>query len=121
MIETKTNIIIRFQLDGMHNFPKAAVLFPEAAFLADRHRHMFHFELHKQVNHDDRDVEFICFKRDVMNYLTDNYSDNYKRTLEFGAMSCEMIARELLEYFDCERVSVFEDGENGAEIYKVNK
>ena len=121
MIETKTNIIIRFQLDGMHNFTKAAVLFPEAAFLADRHRHMFHFELYKQVNHDDRDVEFICFKRDVMNYLTDKYSDNYKRTLEFGAMSCEMIARELLEYFDCERVSVFEDGENGAEIYKVNK
>ena len=120
MIETKTNIIIRFQLDGMHNFPKAALLFPEAAFLADRHRHMFHFELHKQVNHDDRDVEFICFKRDVMNYLVDQYSDNYRRTLEFGAMSCEMIARELLEYFDCERVSVFEDGENGAEIRKAN-
>lgn len=120
MIETKTNIIIRFQLDGMHNFPKAALLFPEAAFLADRHRHMFHFELHKQVNHDDRDVEFICFKRDVMNYLVKRYSDNYRRTLEFGAMSCEMIARELLEYFDCERVLVFEDQENGAEIRKVN-
>jgi hypothetical protein len=119
MITTKTNIIIRFQMDGMHNFPKAAELFPEVAFLADRHRHMFHFELHKQVNHDDRDVEFICFKRDVMNYLTERYSDNYKRTLEFGAMSCEMIARELLEYFGCERVSVFEDGENGAEIYKT--
>jgi hypothetical protein len=30
-----------------------------------------------------------------------------------------MIARELLEYFDCERVMVSEDGENGAEIYKT--
>ena len=118
MIETKTNIIIRFQLDGMHNFPKAALLFPEAAFLADRHRHMFHFELHKQVNHDDRDVEFICFKRDVMNYLVDQYSDNYRRTLEFGAMSCEMIAKELLEKFDCLSVTVSEDNENGAIVYK---
>ena len=35
----------------------------------------------------------------------------------FGAMSCEMLAKEILKEFDCVYVSVFEDNENGAEIY----
>jgi hypothetical protein len=113
---TKTYIIVKLQVDGMHNFPKAAELFPEVAFLADRHRHIFHFEIKKEVFHDDRDVEFVCFKRNVLNYLLNKYSDSHMRTLEFGSKSCEMLAREILESFDCKSVSVFEDGENGAEI-----
>jgi hypothetical protein len=28
-----------------------------------------------------------------------------------------MIAREIFEYFECEYVSVYEDNENGAEVY----
>jgi len=36
----RTYVIVRLQVDGMHNFPKAAELFPEVAFLADRHRHI---------------------------------------------------------------------------------
>ena len=40
----KTSVIVRLQVDGMHNFPLAKELFPEVAFLADRHRHLFHIE-----------------------------------------------------------------------------
>ena len=40
-MKTKTTVIVKLAVDGMHNFPKAAELFPEVAFLADRHRHMF--------------------------------------------------------------------------------
>ncbi len=103
----------------MHNFPKAAELFPEVEFLANRHRHMFHFTLAKIVNNDDRDIEFIMFKRDVLNYLHDQYSDNYSRTHEFGSKSCEMLARELLERFECESVECWEDQENGAKIERI--
>ena len=118
----QTNIIIRFQLEGFHNFPKANELFPEVGFLTDRHRHIFHFELEKQVNHDDRDVEFILFKRDVMSWLTDMYGKStqypFYYYLEFGSMSCEMIAKELLSQFELESCSVFEDGENGSRVIR---
>ena len=118
-MKTKTTVIVKLAVDGMHNFPKAAELFPELAFLADRHRHMFNFTIAKQVFHDDRDVEFIMFKRDVLNYLFDQYSDVYMRSLEFGSQSCEMLAREILERFECEWVEVWEDNENGARIERI--
>ena len=116
---TKTVVIIKLAVDGMHNFPKAAELFPEVAFLSDRHRHMFHFTLAKMVNNDDRDVEFIMFKRDVLNYLHNQYSDSHTRTHEFGSMSCEMLSRELLERFECDWVECWEDNENGARIERI--
>lgn len=122
----KTSIIIRFQLEGFHNFPQAKNIFPEVGFLSDKHRHIFHFELKKQVNHDDRDVEFILFKREVESYLIDKYGGNYSEDhppfsyfCEFGSMSCEMIARDLLEKFDLESCSVFEDNENGSICEKI--
>ena len=125
-MSTQTNIIVKFQLEGFHNFPKAKKLFPEVGFLAERHRHIFHFELEKQVFHDDRDVEFIMFKREVMSYLIDKYgrtdNDNtapFAYWCEFGAMSCEMIARDLFEKYDLESCIVSEDNENAAKIKKV--
>ena len=110
----KTSVIVRLQVDGMHNFPKAAELFPEVAFLADRHRHMFYIEAKKEVFHDDRDVEFIMFKRDILDFLKQLYYNSETRTHEFGPMSCEMIAKQILNQFNCTAVSVWEDLENGA-------
>ena len=111
---TQTNIIIRFQLEGFHNFPKAKEIFPEVDFLSDRHRHIFYFECEKKVNHDDRDVEFILFKREVQQFLLEKYGN----PCEFGSMSCEMIARELLEKYELESCIVWEDFENGARLFK---
>lgn len=124
---TQTNVIVRFQIEGFHNFPAARDLFPEVAFLADRHRHIFHFEVEKKVNHDDRDVEFILFKREVTSWLINEYGQSdvdemqppFAHHLEFGPMSCEMIAKKLLVRFDLESASVFEDGENGSKIFKT--
>jgi hypothetical protein len=110
----RTSVIVRLQVDGMHNFPKAAELFPEVAFLAERHRHIFHIELKKEVFHDDRDVEFIMFKKDVTDFLKQMYYKPETRTHEFGPMSCEMIARQLLNQFSCVSATVWEDLENGA-------
>lgn len=112
----KTSVIVTFEMEGMHNFPSARELFPEVGFLADPHRHMFHFKLAKQVNHDDRDVEFIMFKRDVQDRLHFLHGDEEMRCLNFGAMSCEMIAKQLLRDLSCLWVEVWEDGENGARV-----
>ena len=111
------NIIVKLNIDGMHNWPDARKVFPEVAFLSDIHRHEFHITLKKAVNHDDRDVEFLMFKRDVLDFLRKKYYREDYRSHFFGPMSCEMIAKELLGYFECVYVSVWEDNENGAEVY----
>ena len=110
----RTSVIVRLQVDGMHNFPKAAELFPEVGFLSILHRHIFHIEAKKEVFHDDRDVEFIMFKRDLQDYLKQMYYKPDMRTHMFGAMSCEMIAKIILNQFNCTAVTVWEDLENGA-------
>ena len=112
----KTTIVCRLQLEGLHKWSKCP--FEQVKFLRDEHRHIFYFECEKIVNHDDRDVEFIMFKRDVQDYLYEKYHNKQDRCHRFGPMSCEMIARELYEQFDLEYCSVFEDNENGAEIYE---
>jgi hypothetical protein len=58
------------------------------------------------------------FKRDIEEFLRAKYYDENSRTHEFGAMSCEMLAREIYKQFGCIYVSVFEDNENGAEVYE---
>jgi hypothetical protein len=112
----KTYVIVRLQVDGEHNFPAAKKLFPEVAFLSDPHRHMFHIEAKREVFHDDRDVEFIMFKRDLQDYLKQVYYKPEKRTHVFGPMSCEMICKDIMNQFDCKSVTVWEDLENGAEV-----
>lgn len=120
-METKTFIIVRLQVDGIHNFPAAKELFPAVGFLANEHRHVFRIECKREVFHDDRDVEFILFKGQILDYLSLTFRETISpgTSCNFGSMSCEMIARELLERFDLQSCSVFEDGENGAIIEKV--
>lgn len=113
----KTNVIVTLAIEGLHNWPNAQNVFPEVGFLSDLHRHIFHITLKKEVFHDDRDIEFIMFKRDVEKYLHERYYRNDARCHMFGPMSCEMIAKELIEQFGCVYVSVWEDNENGAECY----
>ena len=73
---------------------------------------MFHFKVCLEVFHDDRDVEFIQFKR----WLERLYSDGF---LQLDYKSCEMIARELHEKIFVNfpdrkvKIEVSEDGENG--------
>ena len=110
----KTYVIVKLQIEGLHNWPAAREVFPEVGFLSDLHRHMFHIEAKKEVFHDDRDVEFIMFKRDVEIYLFHKYFDGVLRICNFENRSCEMLAKEILEKFNCKSVTVWEDLENGA-------
>ena len=112
----KKKIWITFQKEGIHCYPAAATdpKLKDVAFLSHPHRHIFHFKVYLEVFHDDRDVEFIMFKRDVQDYLKQMYYSPETRTHEFGPKSCEMLAREILNQFNCLVVKVWEDLENGA-------
>jgi hypothetical protein len=109
------NIVVRLQVDGLHHWPSCDI--EEVAFLRDIHRHMFHIEAKKIVNHEERDVEIIKFKRDIQDYLYSQYWNGNMRSYFFGPMSCESIARELVEHFKLSYCSVLEDNENGAEVF----
>lgn len=118
---TTTSIQVGFTLEGVHHFPGATD--PKFAtgdqydvsHLAHPHSHYFEFKVSLQVLHDDRDVEFLQFRRWLMNL----YSE---RTLELNHKSCEMIARDLVAKVNEAHpdrsitVSVFEDRYNGAEL-----
>jgi len=116
-IEVKSSVFIRFELAGVHQWNHCDL--DQVMYLKDLHRHKFFFELHKQVFHDDRDVEFICFQYDVKQYLIQKYFSDEIKCLNFQTRSCEMIAKELLLHFNCEKVIVSEDNENGAIIEKA--
>ena len=123
MHKAKRMIFVTFQKEGIHKYPAAATD-PKLAtgdeydvsFLGTPHRHIFHFNVAIEVFHNDRDIEFIQFKR----WLEKLYSQG---TLELDYKSCEMLSDDLYEqiaYRYPERdieITVSEDGENGATIY----
>jgi len=113
-------IWVTFRKEGVHMYPAAATDpklktgdMYDVSFLGTPHRHIFHFKVSIEVFQDDRDIEFIQFKR----WLEKCYSDG---TLELNHKSCEMIARELNGIIVARypgrktSIDVSEDGENGA-------
>lgn len=106
------SIFVTFQKEGIHRYPDA----PEGVeFLRSPHRHIFHFRVTVEVFHNDRDIEFILFKRE----LESLYSE---KTLQVDFKSCEMLAEDLIDYISQKYpgrkvwAEVSEDGENGATL-----
>jgi hypothetical protein len=113
----KYSVVVTFSLEGFHNWPAAKDIFPEVAFLSDRHRHMFGFRCYAKVTHTDRDKEFILLNREIKRNLQLNFEKEFDNVLEFGPMSCEAIGEYLLDQFpELYKVEVWEDWENGAFI-----
>lgn len=119
MIGGTRKIYVTFQKEGIHKYP-AALEDPKLAdvsFLGHPHRHIFHFKVTIDVYHNDRDIEFILFKRE----LEALYGNN---TLQMDFKSCEMLAEDLINYISTKypkraiEVEVSEDGENGAILYQ---
>ena len=128
IIETNKNnasrkIWVTFQKEGLHKYP-AALDDPKLAtgdeydvsFLGYIHRHIFKFKVAIEVFHDDRDIEFIQFKR----WLEKLYRE---KTLALDYKSCEMISDDLYVQIAAKypgrevTIEVSEDGENGCEIH----
>ena len=121
--EAQRQIWITFQHEGMHQFRAAADApkLQDVAFLAHPHRHMFHFRVSIDVFHNDRDIEFIQFKRWCEGlYNTDTLVLNHK--------SGEMIADDLYVQIGSKypnrnvTIEVSDDGENGCAItYNIHQ
>lgn len=117
-------LITKFNFEGTHYYENAPF---DVAFLRNEHRHIFHIEVWIEQLHNDRELEYISVKRELMNHFTNN-NQNYK--------SCEMIAEDIIDYIDehfgfytpvliegkivskswnrrKSKVFVFEDNENG--------
>jgi len=125
MSSARRRIWVTFRREGIHCYPAAATD-PrlntageyDVSFLASPHRHIFHFRVSIDVFHNDRDIEFIQFKR----WLESLYNGQ-NSVLELDFKSCEMIADDLYvqiaERYPNRNVSiqVAEDGENGCLIH----
>jgi hypothetical protein len=122
--DTRPNkmIWVTFQKEGMHKYP-AALTDPSLAtgdeydvsFLGYPHRHIFHFKVWIGVTHNDRDIEFIQFKRWLLNLYKD-------ATISLDFKSCEMMSDDLYDIISKKYpgreiwIEVSEDGENGSFI-----
>ena len=120
--QASRKIWVTFRMEGIHKYP-AALTDPSLAtgdeydvsFLGYPHRHIFHFRVWIDVFHNDRDIEFIQFKR----WLENLYRDS---TLSLDYKSCEMMADDLYDQIAARYpnrviwIEVAEDGENGALI-----
>ena len=119
-------IWVTFQKEGMHKYP-AALDDPKLAtgdeydvsFLGYPHRHIFHFRVGITVTHNDRDIEFIQFKR----WMEKLYAE---KTLELDYKSCEMMSDDLYVAITKRypgrkiEIDVSEDGENGSHAVYEN-
>ena len=118
----KRSIWVTFRKEGIHLYPAAkddpALAtggWDDVSFLGVAHRHIFHFKVQIQVTHNDRDIEFIQFKR----WLESLYDD---KVIELNHKSCEMIADDLYMQINNKYsgrfvvIDVAEDGENGCQI-----
>jgi len=106
----KKLIVVKTDFPAIHSWPKCDV--PGVEFLQFPHRHIFFAVIKFEVSHNNRDIEFIDMKKKINLYIKEKY---YEKNL--GAKSCEGIAEEIFNRFNAQYVSIFEDNENGAEIY----
>ena len=113
----KSSIISKTCVDGMHQWPGAPYKFQ---YLRYPHRHLFYIEARTEVNHSDRDIEFIDLARNIKAYLLGNYWSETDKCCLFGNMSCEEIASGLVDEFNLDECTVYEDNENGgtARLFK---
>ena len=122
MQNAERKIWVTFRKEGIHKYPAAATDPAlatgdeyDVSFLGVPHRHIFHFRIWIDVFHNDRDIEFIQFKR----WLENLYKDGI---LQLDFKSCEMISDDLYTQIAARYpdravwIEVAEDGENGALI-----
>ena len=116
--QAKTKIWVTFRKEGIHCFPLAAddPKLADVSFLANPHRHIFHFKVWITVFHDDREIEFIQFKRKLESW----YETDSAEPLSLNDKSCEMMSDDLFVKIASEYpnrdvwIDVSEDGENGS-------
>lgn len=102
---------VKTQFEGIHCYPKAP---QKVNFLRNAHRHIFYVTVWIEQYHNERDVEFILFKRFIEQIIK-----NSKFPRE---ASCETISDFLANKISRKyrnrslKIEILEDNENGALI-----
>lgn len=115
------DIFVTFKVLGLHHWPDAP---PRRAYLRAPHRHWFGVKVSTEVKHDDREIEFHDLRDDAELMMSRFGLSAGAVTIDFGAMSCEHMARELgsllaRKYRRSFTVTVDEDGECGGTVETV--
>ena len=107
-----TNYIwITTQKELIHKYEQAP---DDVAFLRNEHRHIFHFKIYIEIKHDNRDIEFILFKRFCENIINE-------MNINLDNKSCEMISKYIYNKIGVIypyrkiKIEISEDNENGVE------
>jgi hypothetical protein len=87
----KNTVIIQFDIEGYHNYPNAPA---QVQFLSFMHRHTFTIKAAYLVTNLNREREIFICRDEVKSYLLESFGV----PCHFGAMSCEMIANEVLRF-----------------------
>jgi len=108
----KNTVIIQFNIDGFHNYPNAP---KKVEFLSLNHRHTFKIKAGFNVKDLNREIEIFIARDELISYLNESFGS----PCQFGSMSCEMIANEILEFSKDDNMiwcEVWEENTGGARI-----
>ncbi len=109
--------VVRFEFEGLHYWPGA---FGEVAHLGQKHRHVFKVEAKVEQKHDDRDVEYLTLRSQLLRNMRSMFPLCSEMPCDLESRSCEQLAQQIATWIEglypgrAWIVSVFEDGENGA-------
>jgi hypothetical protein len=114
----KRYINVKFTKEGTHRYPEALTdptlktgKWDDVSFLGHEHFHYFYFVVTVEVFQNNRDIEFIQFRR----WLESLYVEE----LKMDYMSCEMLAEQLIDKIRYKyegryiKVEIYEDNING--------
>lgn len=118
---------VTFAFEGIHKYPAAADTEGkgdmDVSFLQYPHRHMFHFKVWIEIFHNDREIEFIQFKRFCEKQFKLNETSD---AIQLNNNSVEMLADQLYMKIASAFpkrdiwIEVSEDEENGT-LIKYNQ
>ena len=104
-------VTVKYQVEGFHYWPNGKN--SSEQYLGYLHRHEFYFTVGLEVEHHDREVEFISLRRELLAHSQDLLSAPLTK-------SCEDLDIDIIDYLTAKYpnracfVWVEEDGENGA-------
>jgi hypothetical protein len=115
--KAKRWIYVNFQKAGFHRYIAAETdaALADVSYLANRHRHLFKFNVQIEIFHNNRELEF----HQALNYCESLFAT---QTIDIDYKSVEMLADDLyvqlaMQYPNRDmKINVSEDGECGCVI-----
>tara|TARA_R110000787_G_scaffold70091_1_gene155795 strand:- start:5558 stop:5935 length:378 start_codon:yes stop_codon:yes gene_type:complete len=112
LFKMKKTVIVQFEIEGFHHYPNAP---KEVIFLAHNHRHTFKIKCGYEVSDMNREKEIFI----QINIVKKHLIDTFGTPCYFNAMSCEMIAHDIMKEFKQDNMiwcEVWEEETGGAKV-----